>query len=214
MRQVITVSILSALALLTAACSGSSNSNSTTTTNTTTATTNSAPTTTTNPGNTANANSDHAGDDKVPAEVRAAFPDAQQITKQHKDITAAQIASIEKETGAKIKDTDHHSYFAFATVEGTRKQVGAATQVDAGGKKLVIVYESRDGVPYIKEVRADGVPQAFLDQFKGKGHDNKFEVGGDIKALGADEGVAKAVAQAIRLDSMIMQTLYGKPDHH
>jgi hypothetical protein len=79
---------------------------------------------------------------------------------------------------------------------------------------MVVIYESRNGVPYIREVRAEGVPQAFLDGFKGKGHDDKFQVGGDVKANGADEATARAVAAAIRQDAVIMQTLYGGKHSH
>ncbi len=67
-----------------------------------------------------------------------------------------------------MADKDHHSYLAFSTSGGSRKQVGAATVVEAAGKQMVIVYESRNGVPYIREVRVEGVAQAFLDGFKGR----------------------------------------------
>ena len=150
----------------------------------------------------------------APAIVRAALPDAQSITAQHKDLSASQVSEIEKETGTKIKETDHHSYLGFSTAGGARRQIGAATLVNAGGKEMVILYESREGVPYIKEVRAAGVAQAFLDQFKGKGHDDKFQLGQDIKAQGVDEATAKAAADAIRQDTRIMQALYGGDHTH
>jgi len=153
-------------------------------------------------------------DDEVPAIVRAALSDAQSITKQHKDISASQIAEIEKDSGTKIKDADHHSYLGFSTTGGTRKQTGAATVVEADGKEMVIVYESRKGLPYITEVRAEGVPQAFLAQFKGKGHDDKLQIGQDLKAHGLNEATARAAAGAIRQDTRIMQALYGGAHTH
>ncbi len=154
-----------------------------------------------------------AGED-IPAPVRAAFPDAQSITKQHRDLTPAQIAAIEKEAGGKLDDTDHHSYLAFSNAGGARKQIGAATVVEANGKQMVVVYESRNGLPFIKEVRADGVAQAFLDQFKGKGHDDKFQIGQDLKAQGVDGAAAKEAADAIHRDIMTMETLYGSAHSH
>ena len=154
------------------------------------------------------------GTSDAPPAVRAALPDAQSITAQHKDLSASQVSEIEKETGTKIKETDHHSYLGFSTAGGARKQIGAATLVNAGGKEMVILYESREGSPYIKEVRAAGVAQAFLDQFKGKGHDDKLQIGQDIKAQGVDEATAKAAADAIRQDTRIMQTLYGGAHTH
>lgn len=208
MKKILIIALVASLAAFAAACSNSGD----------TGTTNTATTNTAAPAPAANASTESAkpaaASEDVPASVRAAFPDAQSITKQHKDLTAAQISTLEKETGTKLPDTDHHSYLAFSTSGGTRKQIGAATVVEANGKQMVIVYESRSGLPFIKEVRAEGLPQAFLDQFKGKGHDDKFQIGGDLKAQGADETTAKAVAAAIHVDIMTMQTLYGSAHTH
>ncbi|HEY0051476.1 MAG TPA: hypothetical protein VGB68_19420 [Pyrinomonadaceae bacterium] len=207
----ITFVILSFIIGLAAACS-SAGSNTTTGAGAT----NTNQTTAANTANTNATNTNaHKTEEDIPAAVKTALPDAQQFTKQHKDIPANSIAEIEKETGAKITDKDHHSYLAFATVGGKRTQVGAATVVKAAGKDIVIVYESKNGMPTIKEVRADGVPAEFLKQFAGKGHDDKFQVGADVKAgNGVDEAAAKTIAQAVRVDSMTMQTLYGAAHSH
>ncbi|MCA1636599.1 MAG: hypothetical protein LC802_23645 [Acidobacteria bacterium] len=222
MKKLAGIVLLVSLPVAAAACSGG-----TTTTNTTATTTtpSASPAGHTDAPGASPHNHDalstgaagHGGDaanSDAPASVRAALPDAQSITTQHKDISDAQIASIEKETGTKVADKDHHSYLAFSTAGGTRKQIGAATLVKANGKEMVVIYDSRNGVPYIREVRAEGVPQAFLDGFKGKGHDDKFQVGGDLKANGADEAMARAVAAAIRQDAVTMQTLYGGKHSH
>ena len=202
------ITLLSFVALslvigLAAACSSGSN---TTTANTTTA--NQAKT------NQANNAPPAKTEEETPASVKAAFPDAQSFTKQHKDIPKDAIADIEKETSAKVPDTDHHSYLAFSTTGGARKQIGAATIVKAGGKEMVVVYENKEGSPFIKEVRADGVAPDFLKQFAGKGHDDKFAFGSQIKANGVDEATAKAIASAIRVDVMTMQSLYGAAHTH
>ena len=188
---------------LAAACSSDSK---TTTTNVNQATTNTSA---------ANNTTTAKTEDETPASVKAAFPDANSFTKQHKDIPKDAIADIEKDTGAKVSDTDHHSYLAFSTDGGARKQIGAATIVKADGKDFVVVYENKDGNPVIKEVRGgDGLPSPFLAQFAGKGHDDKFQIGADLKANGVDEAAAKAVAQAIQVDSITMQTLYGSAHSH
>lgn len=199
------VAALSFFALLAAACSSGSN----------------APTTAgnTGPGNTATTTNGASPaaktDEEVPASVKAAFPDAQSFTKQHKDLTKEQIASIETDSGVKVPDTDHHSYLAFSTAGGgARKQVGAATVVKAGAKNVVIVYDSKDGSPVIKEIRTDGVPAPFLAQFVGKGHDNSLLLGEDIKANGAKEDEAKTITEAVRVDVLTMQTLYGAAHKH
>ena len=207
MKKILTLVLASTLAGFAAACSSSSETSNTTTPATAT---NSAPPNTTAESNTPKS----APGEEAPPNVRAAFPDAQSFTKQHKDLSASQIATIEKETNGKVPDTDHHSYLAFSSSGGTRKQIGAATIVKAAGKDVVVVYESRAGKPYIREVRAEGVPQSFLDQFKGKGHDEKYQIGGDLKAQGVDEATAKAIAAALRVDIMTMQTLYGAADVH
>ena len=202
----ITILLIMALSLVAAfAAACSSGSNTTTTTN------NQAKTTNTN---TANNATTAKTEEETPANVKAAFPDAQTFTKQHKDLTKEQIAAIEKETNAKVPDTDHHSYLAFSTTGGARKQIGAATIIKANGQDFVIVYDNKEGRPFVKEVRGEGVSADFLKQFAGKNHDDKFLVGTDLKANGVDEKLAKALAEAVRVDAMTMQTLYGAADIH
>ena len=217
MKKFAGIALLVSFSVAAAACSGGGEQGGTATSKTTHSTATNTRTSATPAGAASPTGSDSHGSaakTDAPANVRAALPDAQSITTQHKEITDSQVATVEKETGTKVADKDHHSYLAFSTAGGTRKQTGAATVVKADGKEMVVIYESRNGVPYIREVRAEGMPQAFLDQFKGKGHDDKFQVGGDIKTGGADEATARAVAAAIRQDAVIMQTLYGGKHSH
>lgn len=209
MTKILTLTLAGSLAVLAAGCSSNEPA-----TNTTTTTANTANTASTAPPRSETATSGATTGNDVPANVRAAFPDAQSITTQHKDLSAAQMSSIEKEAGSKPTDTDHHSYLAFSTAGGARRQIGAATVVESGGKQMVVIYESRNGMPYIKEVRAEGVPQSFLDQFKGKGHDDKLQFGGNIRAQGADEATARAATAAIYRDVLAMQALYGASHSH
>jgi len=205
MKQIV---ILSAIAVSLSIASACSSSPETTTTNRTTNTnatvTNSA---TTNAPHTTMA-------DDTPAAVKAVFPDVQSITTQHKDVPADKIASIEKDTSSKVPDKDHHSYLAFSATGGARKQIGAATIVKVEGRDVVIVYDNKDGSPVIKEVRADGVPASFLAQFAGKGHDNDLLLGADIKASGVNDVQAKAITEAVRVDVLTMQALYGAAHKH
>lgn len=205
----LSLAAVTAAIALTAACSSSSTNTNTVASNTARPASNAN--TTAPAGNTAAA---PGKDEDAPASVKAAFPGAQSFSKQHKDIPKDAIADIEKDTGGKVPDTDHHSYLAFSTEGGARKQVGAATIVDAGGKEFVIVYDNKNGSPVIKEVRGEGVPAAFLGQFAGKGHDDAFKVGSDIKANGVDDATAKAITLAIRIDALTMQHLYGASHSH
>lgn len=170
--------------------------------------------TATNTTNTNSAAEAPKKDEDAPASVKAAFTDAQSFTKQHKDIPKDAIADIEKDSGGKVPDTDHHSYLAFTTAGGTRKQIGAATVVKANGKEFVVIYENKNGSPFIKAVRGDGVPAPFLAQFAGKGHDDKLKIGSDLKANGVDEATAKAIALAVQIDALTMQSLYGAAHAH
>jgi hypothetical protein len=199
----LTIVGLSAAVGLAAACSGGTTTTTNTTTNTTSANTTTA----------ANSSAPKKADE-TPAAIKAAFPDAQSFTVQHKDLTKEQITEIENNSGGKMTDTDHHSYLAFSTAGGARKQIGAATIVKAGGRDVVVVYENKSGSPFIKEVRAEGVPAAFLAQFNGKGHDDVVTFDEKIKPNGADASMAGAMIAAIGADMLAMQTLYGAAHSH
>ena len=205
MKQILILSALAASLSFASACSSATE---TTTANKTAATN----TTTANTATTGAANT--AKTDDTPAAVKAVFPDAQSFTTQHKDVPADKIASIEKDTSSKVPNKDHHSYIAFSTAAGARKQIGAATVVKADGKDVIIVYDNKDGSPVIKEIRAEGVPAPFLAQFAGKGHDDDLLLGADIKANGANEAQAKALTEAVRVDVLTMQALYGAAHKH
>ncbi len=205
MRQILILSALAASLAFASACSSAPE----------TATTNRTAINNTTAANTASTNAVNTTKaDDTPAAVKAVFPDAQSFTTQHKDVPADKIASIEKDTSSKVPDKDHHSYLAFSTTGGARKQIGAATVVKVDGKDVVVVYDNKDGSPVIKEVRADGVPAAFLAQFAGKGHDDDLLLGADIKASGASEARAKAITEAVRVDVLTMQALYGAAHKH
>ena len=204
MKILIFVTVITA-SLLSLACSGGS-----TNTSPNTATANKAPANSTAANNAA----PPAKADEVPASVKAALPGAQTFTAMHKELTDAQIASIEKDTGGKVTEKDHHSYPGFSTVNGTKTQLGSVTIVKAAGKEILVVYENKEGSPSIKEIKAEGVPAGFLSQFAGKGHDDDLLLGADIKANGAKDDLAKAITDAVRIDVLSMQALYGKAHTH
>jgi hypothetical protein len=205
--------ILSAIATSLAFASGCSSAPETATTTNQAANANTTAANTTTANTATNAHNSTKADE-TPAAVKAVFPNAQSFTTQHKDVSDAQMASIEKDTGSKVPNKDHHSYLAFSTTGGARKQIGAATIVKVEGRDVVIVYDSKDGSPVIKEIRAEGVPAPFLAQFAGKGHDDDLLLGKDIKASGANEAQAKAITEAVRVDVLTMQALYGAAHTH
>ncbi len=198
----VTVTIASLVSL---ACSGG-----TTTPTANTAAANKAPANSTAANNAAAP----AKTDEIPASVKAALPGAQTFTAMHKELTDAQIASIEKDTGGKVSEKDHHSYPGFSTANGTKTQIGSVTIVKAAGKEIIVIYENKEGSPSIKEIKAEGVPAGFLSQFAGKGHDDDLLLGADIKANGAKDDLAKSITDAVRIDVLSMQALYGKAHAH
>ena len=203
MKILIFVAVITA-SLVSLACSGS------TTPNGNTAVANKAPANSTAANNAVAP----AKVDEIPASVKAALPGAQTFSAMHKDLTDAQIASIEKDTGGKVSEKDHHSYPGFSTANGTKTQIGSVTIVKAAGKEIIVIYENKDGSPSIKEIKAEGVPAGFLSQFAGKGHDDDLLLGADIKANGAKDDLAKAITDAVRIDVLSMQALYGKAHAH
>lgn len=215
MKKLFIIFAAGALVSFTAACSNNEISNTTTVTTTNTATANRAAeqSATASTATTPTAGTGGASDE-TPAAVRAALPGAQSFTTQRKDIPAAVISTIEKETGIKVAGKDHRSYLAFTTTGGARRQVGAATIIEANGKEMVAIYDSKGGSPVIREVRDSTLPAAFLDQFKGKGHDDALTFGKDIKAAGASETAAKAATAHIKSNVLAMQALYGSEHTH
>ncbi len=209
MNKIITTVVLGSLTVFGAACSA----DETATNRATTSDANPAATTTANTATTNTAASTATTDD-TPAAVRAALPDAQSFTTQHKDIPAATVSSIEKESGAKITDIDHHSYLAFSSAGGARRQVGAATVINADGQDFVVVYDSKNGSPVIREVRGGNLAPDFRNQFKGKGHDDALTFGKDIKSIGTPEATAKSITTAVKSDVLAMQALYGAAHSH
>jgi outer membrane murein-binding lipoprotein Lpp len=152
--------------------------------------------------------------EEIPEAIKKVFPEAQSFVKRRNELSQQQFESIEKDTGTKLSSREHYSYLAFTTKDGKRVQLGAATLINISGKDLIIVYESKDGMPTIKQIRFEGLPEKFLAQFVGKNHDSKIKFGEDIKANGVSEEQAKTLTQAVRADVLIMEAIYGKPHSH
>jgi hypothetical protein len=158
--------------------------------------------------------------DKIPSEVKAAFPEAQSITMLHKDLTASHVSSIQKDYGVKLKEDDYHTYVAYSTGSGKKTQLGAATLVDVEGAgepaKLLITYSNDIVIKKVSPLKGSGdvLSPAFLDQFSNKDHDQPFQLGKDIKYTGENRAAADAVTGAIKRDILSMQALYGKSHTH
>lgn len=129
------------------------------------------------------------------------FPKADKFVQRSAVLTAAKIAAIEKELGAKLRAEDQKPIFyialnkekkpiglvLFADAQGPRGVIEGAAGLDMKGKVVkVAVYEHN-------ETDAIADPK-FLAQFIGTGIDNAFKVGEDVEAADGQEDVANAVA--------------------
>ncbi len=155
-------------------------------------------------------------EEEVIAQVKTAFPDAQSVTPQNKELTSEQVASVEKDSGATLASKDFRSFVAH---DGSHKQLGAATLTSAqgaGNAQLLVIYTNDGKIKKVLPVRGSGDTSsaAFLDQFAGKDHTAAFHVGDDIKYDGSDKPAAEAVAHAIKRDLLAMHALYGKEHGH
>jgi len=161
----------------------------------------------------------HAGDQKIPESVRAAFPGAQTFTTQHRDLSQADIAAIEKASGTRWSgDRDFHSYLAIGTKNGKRAQLGAATVVEnvSGAGDVTIAYDNDLKITKVTASKSgsDATSTGFLGQFVGKGHDDPIKLGQDIKYSGSDRATAAGITDAVRRVTQTMQRLYGKAHSH
>jgi hypothetical protein len=161
----------------------------------------------------------HAADQKTPESVRAAFPSAQTFTKQHRDLSQADIAVIEKASGTRWSgDKDFHSYLVIGTKNGKRAQLGAATVVEnvSGAGDVTIAYDNDLKITKVtvSKSSSDATSSSFFSQFVGKGHDDPIKLGQDIKYSGSDRATAAGITDAVRRVTQTMQRLYGKAHSH
>ena len=161
----------------------------------------------------------HADEEKTPASVKAAFPGAQTFTTQHRDLSQADIAAIEKASGTRWSgDRDFHSYLAIGTKNGKRAQLGAATVVEnvSGAGDVTIAYDNDLKITKVTASKSgsDATSTGFLGQFVGKGHDDPIKLGQDIKYSGSDRATAAGITDAVRRVTQTMQRLYGKAHSH
>ena len=130
------------------------------------------------------------------------FPNAANFVEKKAELTPEKVTSIEAEIGTKLRPEDLKPTFyiavdenkkpmglaLFLAVKGPNGVISGGVGLDMTGKVIkVAIYKH-------KEV-AGIADDKFLNQFNGKGIDDKFKVGEDIESLAE----AKAAAQAVAL---------------
>lgn len=129
------------------------------------------------------------------------FPKAEKFVQRNAVLTTDKIASIEKELGTKLQAEDQKPVFyipisekkkpmglvLFADAKGPHGAIEGAAGLDMKGKVVkVAVYEHKESDAIVEE--------AFLKQFIGKGIDDAFKVGEDVKGIEGHEAASNAVA--------------------
>lgn len=152
---------------------------------------------------------------EIPMPISSAFPDAL-ITKQHSELTESQLAAIEQKSGSKLNETDFDAFIAYGKEGDKDTRLGAASVVDVTGlgepTQLVVIYTNDLVIKEVTLVKgtSDVASRAFLVQFAGKNSDQPFQVGKDVKYNGKNTEDAKALTQALKLDLLTMQAIFGK----
>ena len=137
----------------------------------------------------------------IPAKKLATiFPKAKKFVTKNVALTPEKVASIEKEIGAKLgsKDLKPTFYIAlnedkkpmglvlFVTVKGPNGAIDGGVGLDMNGKIIKVeVYKHKE---------ASGIAgEKFLKQFIGKGIEDKFLVGEDVKSIAGQQKASQAV---------------------
>ena len=129
------------------------------------------------------------------------FPKAKKFVQRNAVLTAHKIASIEKELGTKLRAEDQKPVF-YIPINDKKEPIGLVLFVDAKGPHGTIegaVGLNMKGkvvkVAVYEHKESDAIAgEAFLKQFIGKGIDDAFKVGEDVKAVEGHKDASNAVA--------------------
>lgn len=165
-----------------------------------------------------------AEETSLPREKLASiFPNAANYIEKKADLTPEKAASIEEEIGTKLRPEDLKPTFYIAVNEN-KKPIGLALLVSVEGQNGVIdggVGLDMTGkvvtVKIHKHSEAAGIATSkFLDQFNGKGIEDKFIVNEDVEPLAGELAASQAVALMPKKTLAISYALFlkrpGKPE--
>lgn len=160
----------------------------------------------------------NAHETEWPGEKLAAiFPKAKKFVQRNAVLTPEKIASIEKELGSKLRKEDQKPVFyipisdkkkpmglvLFVDVKGPRGVIDGAVGLNMKGKVVkVAIYEHKESDAITAE--------KFLKQFIGKGIDDDFKVGKDIKVIKGQDEATKAVILLPRKTLLMSYALFLK----
>jgi hypothetical protein len=155
------------------------------------------------------------GHDKLNAEkkLREFFPEAEHFTSKEKALTPEEIQGIEGKLGEKLVEVDKTPLFYIAKKE--EKPMGLAyftegetpmgpvhsgVALDLKGKILQVSFDS------------EVADETFLNQFVGKGVDDKFQVGEDLQALRGNVETSQSIANLPKKSLLLAYAALLKSD--
>ncbi|RKU13411.1 hypothetical protein C6502_03345 [Candidatus Poribacteria bacterium] len=129
------------------------------------------------------------------------FPNAANFVEKKAELTAEKVDSIEAEIGAKLRPEDLKPTFyiavnesntpmglaLFLAVRGPSGVISGGVGLDMTGKVVKVAVHKHREVAGIAE-------DEFLKQFSGKGIEDKFKVGEDVKSFDGAQAASQAVA--------------------
>ncbi len=145
------------------------------------------------------------------------FPKAENFLPKKAELTPEKVASIEEEIGTKLRPEDLTPTFYIA-VNKDKKPIGLALLVAVHGPNGIInggVGLDMTGkvvkVEVHKHSEVTGIAdEKFLKQFSGKGIEDKFKVGEDVKPFAGGQAASQAVALMPKKTLAISYALFLK----
>ena len=145
------------------------------------------------------------------------FPKAENFLPKKAELTPEKVASIEEEIGTKLRPEDLTPTFYIA-VNKDKKPIGLALLVAVHGPNGIInggVGLDMTGkvlkVEVHKHSEVTGIAdEKFLKQFSGKGIEDKFRVGEDVKPFAGGQAASQAVARMPKKTLAISYALFLK----
>ena len=138
----------------------------------------------------------------LPREKLAAiFPNAKNFVEKKEDLTPEKVTAIEEEIGTTLRPEDLKPTFYIAFNEN-ESPIGLVLFVAVKGPNGVIsggvgldITRNVVKVKIYKHSEAAGVADdKFLNQFSGKGIEDKFKVGEDVEPFAGEQAASQAVA--------------------
>lgn len=151
----------------------------------------------------------------VPDQIKNYFKNGK-VDLVHKFLTVNQMNNVKKYSGVKT-DNYFHTFVAVGNNNGKKSQLGAGSLVKVEDTKEIefgIIYDNNLVIKDILPIKNANDLKPFLNQFKGKDHHSSFSIGKDLKYTGNNSKIASKIAQAVKVDVLTIQELWGKAHKH